>query len=573
MTIITMATTAALSVIVVIIGAAFIFASFKPARKTWKKVPQEIRRKWGIIIYLIHFFLAGYIFFDVVLLSGLKFPIELVTAGVFFGGAVFVFIIINLAHDTITKIKEVEFDFRDLFENASDLIQSIDLDGRIIYVNRAWEAALGYGAEEIANMSVFDIIAPEYKSHFKKTFDNAISGNDARLETMFIAKNGKRLFLEGNIDCRYKEGKPIATRVIFRDVTERRRAEAELKALNESLEMRVADRTRELTRSYEFNKTVLDSMNDPISIIDVNTYKIIGTNAAFLRQYGLQEVEAIGKTYPEIAQRRSDILMQPHDIRAVIDTVAAGGKSIEERVQYSADGREQYVEALMIPIRDEQGKIIQAIYLQRDITDRKSAEEQIRLLAYYDYVTGLPNRMFFKELLTRALTNAKESKKLMATLFIDLDFFKRINDTLGHDAGDELLRDVAARLLKCVRKTDCITRTDDEEIVNTVSRLGGDEFIVLLNDIASSDDAALVSRRILDELRRPFAVCGQEVSISASIGISLYPSDGEDAETLLRNADIAMYNTKEEGKNNYQFFEGSLNVNPLEQLTAVQDPL
>ncbi len=453
MTAITMAATEAFSAIVVITGAAFIFASLKPARKTWKNVSQELRRKWLIIIYLMYFFFVGYIFFDVVLLSRLRFPVELVTSGVFFGGAVFVFIIINLAQNTITKIKE---------------------------------------------------------------------------------------------------------------------AKEELKALNESLELRVADRTRALKRSYEFNKTVLDGMNDPISIVDVNTYKIIGTNAAFLRQYGLEEAEAIGKTCHEITHRRTDPCT-PHDSCPLVDTVASGRHSIKEHLHYTHDGREQYEEVLTSPIRDEQGKIIQAIHIERDITERKQAEKRIRFLAYYDSLTALPNRTFYKELLTRALTYAKRHTKRMATLFIDLDSFKRINDTLGHDAGDELLRAAAARLLKCVRKTDYVARSGDEEFLNMVSRLGGDEFVVLLSDIAHDHDAALVARRILNDLSQPFLLSGHKVFVSASIGISLYPLDGEDTETLLRNADIAMYNAKEQGKNTYQFFASSMNVKALERLNMEND--
>ncbi len=562
-----MATIEALSLILVIVGAAFIFASFKPARTTWKNVPPKLRGKWLIIIYLMYFFFIGYIFFDVVLISHIRFPVELVTAGVFFGGAVFVFIIINLAQNTITKIKEVEDDFQDLFENANDLILSVGLDGRIIYVNRAWRETLGYGEKEVTDLSVFNIIAPEHQTHFENTFKQVIVGSAARLETMFVAKGGRKIFLEGNINCRYKEGKPIAARGIFRNITERKRAEEELTALNESLELRVADRTQELTRAYEFNKSVLDGMNDPISIIDVITHKIIGTNAAFLQEYGLPEAEAIGKTCYEITHRRTDPCKPPHDICPLLDTVASGRHAREEHVHYTHDGREQYVEVLTSPIRDEQGKIIQAIHIQRDITDRKQAEKQIRLLAYYDNLTGLPNRTFYKELLTRALTHAKRFAKIIATLFIDLDSFKRINDTLGHDAGDELLRAVAARLLKCVRKTDYIARADDEEFLNTVSRVGGDEFIVMLNDVARDHDAALVARRILNDLRRPFLLSGHEVFVSASIGISLYPSDGENAETLFKNADIAMYNAKEQGKNNYQFFANSMNVKALERLT------
>jgi diguanylate cyclase (GGDEF)-like protein len=194
----------------------------------------------------------------------------------------------------------------------------------------------------------------------------------------------------------------------------------------------------------------------------------------------------------------------------------------------------------------------------QDITDRARAAEQIRLLAYYDSLTGLPNRKMLTQTLNRALESARRRESTIALLFLGLDRFKRINDTLGLMVGDELLKAVAARMMSCVRQTDSVGRAHPEDDA-AVSRLGGDEFTVVLNDLGSSEQASYVARRILEALRSPLSLNGQELVMSASIGIAVYPTDGADAEALLRKADTALHHAKVAGGGVYQFFSESMN--------------
>ena len=191
----------------------------------------------------------------------------------------------------------------------------------------------------------------------------------------------------------------------------------------------------------------------------------------------------------------------------------------------------------------------------RDITERKRAEERISFQAYHDLLTQLPNRALFKDRLSVALSQAHRSGRLVAVLFIDLDRFKLINDSLGHAEGDELLKGVAGRLQSCVRRSD------------TLARLGGDEFTILLPDLSDAEDAAIISQKVIDELRRPLSVGGQEVRATASIGIALYPNDGSEAESLVKHADIAMYHVKTAGKNGYAFFSPEMNAAFHQKLT------
>jgi diguanylate cyclase (GGDEF)-like protein len=192
----------------------------------------------------------------------------------------------------------------------------------------------------------------------------------------------------------------------------------------------------------------------------------------------------------------------------------------------------------------------------QDVTERKSAEEQVRFLAYHDGLTGLSNRNAFFEQLEHALGLARRHGRRGALLFLDLDNFKRINDTLGHATGDRLLKGVADRLQRCLRTTDFVARADGH---GAIARLGGDEFTVLLSEISHSEDAAAVARRIIEVLREPFIIDRSELLVGASIGITVYPTDGDDIITLLRNADSAMYRAKEQGRNNHQFFDTCIN--------------
>jgi diguanylate cyclase (GGDEF)-like protein len=188
------------------------------------------------------------------------------------------------------------------------------------------------------------------------------------------------------------------------------------------------------------------------------------------------------------------------------------------------------------------------------------SHDQIAHLAHHDSLTGLPNRRLFTEILERALVSARSGGETLALLFMDLDDFKRVNDSLGHQMGDDLLREVGERLSGVVRPDDCVALRSSRDTFDTVARLGGDEFILLLHGLRRGLDAATVARRLLDELARPIVLDGTELKVNASIGITLFPDDASDAEGLIKNADIAMYHAKEQSKNHYQFFTRELNT-------------
>ncbi|MBN1959746.1 MAG: EAL domain-containing protein [Deltaproteobacteria bacterium] len=217
-------------------------------------------------------------------------------------------------------------------------------------------------------------------------------------------------------------------------------------------------------------------------------------------------------------------------------------------------------------MNDSSGKPQAVVCVARDITEYKRSEERIRFLAYYDSLTGLPNRTFCSELLSRSLERAKRYSHTMALLFVDLDNFKRINDTLGHEIGDQLLKVVAQNIGACIRGSDHFARAGKRRYENIVSRLGGDEFIILLSEIRQPSDSHIVAQRILDIFTKSINIAGNELFITASIGIALFPIDSIDVDSLLRNADAAMYHAKTRGKNNYQFYNETMNASAHERL-------
>lgn len=222
-------------------------------------------------------------------------------------------------------------------------------------------------------------------------------------------------------------------------------------------------------------------------------------------------------------------------------------------------------------VREEEQEELTIVGTAQDITERKQAEKAIHRLAYYDSLTGLANRVLFKDRLSNALSYAQRHHLHLAALFIDLDRFKVINDTLGHTVGDLLLTHVAERLSESVRQSDSVSRHADHEPSHALARLGGDEFTILLTTLPHPEDAGRVARRILDSLAHPFSIDGHEIFISASIGISIYPSDGTTVEALLKNADTAMYHAKEQGRNNCQFYSSGLNAAAAERLDLESD--
>jgi len=224
------------------------------------------------------------------------------------------------------------------------------------------------------------------------------------------------------------------------------------------------------------------------------------------------------------------------------------------------DGGERSIHAEARINRDEIGRPTEVIGYIQDITERTLAEARIHHLAYYDNLTGLPNRILFEDHFNHAVSLARRTKKLMGILFIDLDRFKQINDSLGHTVGDELLQEVAERLISSIRRYDYVSREISRDTEMTVARFAGDEFLVLLDSIHEFHDAAKIAQRIRDDLSAPYTINGMELFVTPSIGISLYPTDGETLDDLIKFADIAMYQAKERGRNNFQFYAKSVNI-------------
>jgi diguanylate cyclase (GGDEF)-like protein/PAS domain S-box-containing protein len=217
------------------------------------------------------------------------------------------------------------------------------------------------------------------------------------------------------------------------------------------------------------------------------------------------------------------------------------------------DGAEFAIEDSAAPIHDRHGAAIGAVIVFHDVSVARAMGEEMLRLAQHDTLTNLTNRGVLQDRLSHAISTAGRNRTRVAVLFLDLDGFKHINDSLGHSIGDKLLQSIAKRLLASVRASD------------TVGRLGGDEFVIVLSDVAHARDAGLKATNILKAIAAPMQICEQSITISGSIGITTYPDDGQDATTLIKNADLAMYRAKEEGRNNYQFFEREMNVRAVER--------
>ncbi|MBS4096974.1 MAG: EAL domain-containing protein [Sulfuricella sp.] len=294
---------------------------------------------------------------------------------------------------------------------------------------------------------------------------------------------------------------------------------------------------------------VFDNSSDAIVVTDQKNC-IISVNPAFSEITGYTREEVIGKN-PKIfsAGRQS-----PEFYTQMWHDLSQNSKWSGE-IWNRRKGGELYPEWLSInTVRDNQGEITHFVGIFSDITERKQAEERVRHLAHYDALTDLPNRTLFHDRLQQALIQAQRNHEQVAVMFIDLDRFKVINDTLGHGIGDLLLQSVAQRLAHCVRQGD------------TVCRQGGDEFVILLPKIYRAEDAALVAQKILQSIGKPFSLDGHELHISSSIGISFFPSDGVTVDVLMKNADVAMYRAKELGRNNYQFYLADMNARSFERL-------
>jgi diguanylate cyclase (GGDEF)-like protein len=245
------------------------------------------------------------------------------------------------------------------------------------------------------------------------------------------------------------------------------------------------------------------------------------------------------------------------------------GFALQHRVVQPGGRVRQVHQQIEVIECDSQGRAVQLVGAIHDVTQRTDAEEQIRRLAYYDTLTGLPNRLLFMQQLQTALGYAERHGQKVALMFVDLDNFKRVNDTMGHGAGDELLQAVSARLVNSIRVLDSVSRISSLDGDGpSIARLGGDEFTVMVSEIGGADEAAVVARRLVDALALPLTVQGTELFVGGSVGIALYPDDGADIQTLLKNADTAMYRAKESRKGSFHFYDPSMTERAMQRLAT-----
>jgi|GEM_PF-774406 len=304
-----------------------------------------------------------------------------------------------------------------------------------------------------------------------------------------------------------------------------------------------AERQR-LFVAYEHNRWLLQSIidNTPAAIfVRDEQARFLLVNRSY-REIFTGGADVVGKTIHEVFPREQAEAYFMADQRAL----KAEGYSQSELDLADSQGMRSFV-TQRFPLKRADGELFAIGCVATDITERKSSEERIRYLAQNDVLTGLPNRTVFRDRVTQAIAQAQRSGVQVAVMFIDLDHFKNVNDSLGHEAGDELLKSAALRLRGCLRAGD------------TAARLGGDEFVICLPTLEQPQHAISIAEKVLDALRQPFSVGGNELHVRGSLGVSLYPGDGRDADELMRAADAAMYHAKEKGRDTFRFFTAELN--------------
>ncbi|MGD7035268.1 EAL domain-containing protein [Methylotuvimicrobium buryatense] len=451
-------------------------------------------------------------------------------------------------------LKEVEERYRLLFKLSHIAISVADADhhhisqtlivkpsdhkqafeGTLVDCNEAFLALLGYEsltALQLRAENILGLISEESAVLLLHAVQQEVlvRGFSSEFELELKSINQTPVPVLAQLIMRYSEtGEPMEVWIIMRDIREQRKAE----------------------QSLRLSAKVFESSRDAIIITDSQN-KIISTNQAFTQIIGYTQEEVIGKD-PKIFQSGRHEQAFYQELWSTLNLTGYWQGEIWNRRKKG----EVFPEWISISaINNSKGEIVNYVAIFSDITDIKQAEANIEFLANYDPLTELPNRRLFIDRLDQAIKTANREKTKAAVLFFDLDHFKNINDSLGHGIGDQMLIEVASRLEGCMREVDC------------VSRLSGDEFAAVISDLHDIGNVITVAQKIVGSMRLPFKINDYELHMTISIGISVYPNDGKDFETLLKNADTAMYCAKKNGRDNFEFFSSSMSTQALERLS------
>jgi len=432
------------------------------------------------------------------------------------------------------ELKRSEERYRSILEEMDETYYEVDLRGHYTFVNDAICRNTGYSREQlIGNSFRMTTFAEDIDKTFKVFNEMYRTGEPVKgLRNRYIAKGGEIRWVElSAFPIRNEKGEIIGFRGVGEDITRSVKAEEALR------------------RSEERYRTLLEEMDEAYYEVDLRG-NFTFCNDALCRLLGYSREELMGLNYRAYTPKEDW-----DNVYRAYNSVYRTGTTLRwyPMTQLTKDGRAIFVENSVLPLRDEKGEIIGFRGLSRDVTERKVLEQRLAEMATHDPLTGLPNRILFDDRLNVGLAQAQRNGSRLAVMMLDLDWFKRVNDTYGHGVGDELLKLVAQRLASNLRKSD------------TVGRFGGDEFVLLLPQIGAIDDATRVAQKLLDSFSEPFAINGYKLSITSSIGIAIYPENGDRADVLLTNADTAMYHAKEDGRARYKLYSPELNEGVLKR--------
>jgi len=435
--------------------------------------------------------------------------------------------------------------YRLLADEVLDIIIFISPDGQIIDANEAAVKRYGYTRQELTNMPESKLRLPEDQATVPYFLQNAPQG--MQFELKHVCKDGSVFPIDVSAKGATTNGKPIIVSLI-RDISQRKKAEDERKKAEEQVWL-----------EKERAQVTLESIADAVITTDVQVI-IEYMNPVAEDLTGWSKADAIGlsleKVFNIVNEETGEALESP-----IVRSLREGRVICisSNPALINKNGITLAIEDSAAPIRDRDDTIIGAVLVFRDVSYKRNHMKELAHQAQHDALTGLPNRLLFYEHLKQALAQAKRKSSKLAVMFFDLDRFKLINDTMGHNLGDQLLKNVAGRIRQTLREGD------------TVARQGGDEFLVLLPEIRDELEAATVAERILRVFEQPIIIEDiedNEIYISTSIGISLYPNDGSDPEALVKQADTAMYYAKEKGRNNSKFFTAGLNIKANQRLST-----
>ncbi|BBB26263.1 EAL domain-containing protein [Amphritea japonica] len=432
--------------------------------------------------------------------------------------------------------------FRQLIDRSNDALFVIDAaTSKIIDLNQASCDYLGYSREEllqtfVTNFSEDASSIEKWQAQIAKIQADEKGG---LFEEVHQTSEGRRVPVEISATLQQANDQLVVLYTV-RDITERK--QAELKSREES----------------NFLQAVIDCIGDPVMVIDTN-YKVIKSNRTANDYFFNCQLQEDVPCYLQVDDTGSPCKICP--LKEVMEHKRPTTR-IHEHVISS--GEKRTFELMASPLYDAEGQVTGLVESSRDVTEHiriqkrlREKEKSLDFLAHHDPLTKLPNRLLFSDRLKQALRHAKRTKTGLALLFIDLDEFKEINDSFGHNLGDQLLKKVSARLQEHVRAND------------TIARLGGDEFTIIVEDLTHPNDAALVAQNLLDAFNHPIELDEHQLHVSLSIGISLYPEDAEFTEALIRNADTAMYRAKASGKNRYDFYTQDMTDQAFERILMV----